>query len=269
MEVAPGRPQDLQVLSAEGRHGSGVGRERPHLVDDRLGVAVPPDDAVLGPELRRVRGPGIVLRAFAKRPGFEAVEGVHQQPASHGGEPRAQRPGVVLGKDGLLGLEENGTSVHAGIHPDRGHPRRRQAFHERPLDRRGPSELGKEREVHVDRGDLRQLQDRLRQDLAVGHHNQHVGVRCCQGVESWTRLDRLELTQRKLQCRRRLRDRRRGETAPSPRWARHARGDQLDRMIRIRQRFQDGNGPPGVPQKDRSHPGASRLGESGLPGHGP
>ena len=86
----------------------------------------------------------------------------------------------VVGTDGRADLEQHRPGIQASFHLHHGHPAFRVAGLDRPLDRRRTAPARQQRGVTVDAAEARNIQHHLRQDQAVGHHHQQVGLERCQ-----------------------------------------------------------------------------------------
>ncbi|MNY21101.1 hypothetical protein D3C86_1546230 [compost metagenome] len=123
---------------------------------------------------------GVVLRGGLQGALEPRAEGVDEGLGPDLGEALREDIGRLVGADRGACLQEHGAGIQALLHLHGGDPGLGVAVQDGPLDRGGAAIAGQERGVDVDAAEGRQVQDRLRQDLAVGDDHDEVGG---QGLE--------------------------------------------------------------------------------------
>ena len=83
--------------------------------------------------------------------------------------------------------------IHAGRHIHGGNPGFAAMVENGPLHRSGAPELGKNAGVHIDTAQRRQIQHRLGQQLAIGHHQNQIRLQCAERVQRCLVLERRRL----------------------------------------------------------------------------
>src|SRR5581483_5944224 len=145
-------------------------------IEDRARRLRPVDVAILFVEDGRQRCLGVVLRLWLNRSRFDACERRQQQLRAASRQSLTQFDRVFLGADGSLLLQQHVTGIETGVDAHGGDAGDALAVRDGPLNGRGAAILRQQRRVHIDDAVLRQIDDRLRNDLPVAHYHHRVGV---------------------------------------------------------------------------------------------
>ena len=128
---------------------------------------------------------GIVLRFEFDFTGNVSGQGLDQQLAANLTQTIVNRGGGVGYFDGSLADCHDIAGVHAGVHLHHGHAGFFVTVPNGPLDWGGTTVFGKNGGVDVEATVLRNIQKDLRQNLAVGHHYDYLGLPSAELVEEF------------------------------------------------------------------------------------
>jgi hypothetical protein len=207
-----GRLDHLEWLAQERGDCTRPGLHAAHQVVELAGALGPVEAARLLGEHGGVGGLGVVLGLRLQLAGQVARNLLERELGADVRQLGRQGDGGVLRQDGQLGLGEHGARVHADVHLHERHAGDGVAVDDRPLDRGRAAVLGQQGGVDVHAAELRQIEDLLRQDLAVGHHHDQRGVEFAQeGEELGVVLDLLRLVHGEAMGEGQLFHRRRGQ----------------------------------------------------------
>ncbi len=231
--------------------GAGPGLEAADAVVDGLRGLGPIDEAVFFLEDGRVGGLGGVL-GFGNDE-FDAGEGFDQEIGAHGREAGAKFDSGLLRPDFGFGFEEHIAGVEASIDAHGGDTGERFAVDDGPLDGRGAAIFGQERGVDVDDSVPDEIDDVLRDDLAVTDNDHGVGAERAQMFDAFGAADALGLKDEEAEAERGFLDGRKGELSSPPSRTIGLRDDREHLVAGLDDAFERGDGERGGAEVDQLH----------------
>ena len=209
---------DAHALARQLRFGDGERVERAHLVRQHLRRLRPVQLRFVLLQLARV---GHALARLRHRHRADAeplqLQAVGQHLRAEDRQRVVQLAGGRLRLDRQRTPQQHRPGVQALLHLHQAHPGFGVAGLDRALDRRRAAPARQQARVHVPATVLRDVQDRLRQQHAVGHHHHQVRLQRAQRLARDAGLQRVQLQHRDPALQRLALDRRRREYPPAPR----------------------------------------------------
>ena len=149
---------------------------------DRPGVGREVDEAVGFFDFGGVGGKGVVLRLGHKGTVAQGIHRAEQDARTRGGQFIVDGLEVIVVLDGNLLAQEHISRVQTLGHIHGGDTRHGVTVHDGALHGCGTAQGGQERAVDVDAAVAGEIQHREGQDLAVGHHDDEIGVQLGEGL---------------------------------------------------------------------------------------
>ena len=173
---SPGRAQHLHPLAAKLAPGAGKRRQPADMVVHLL-PRLRPVDARLGlVDLRRVGDAVGGLRRELQRAALQRASARAIRSAPSRASASCNSPAVMSGPIGMRSTHRHRAGVEPLVHLHHRDAGLGVARHDRAVDRRGAAPARQQRGVQVEAAERRRVEDRLRQDQAVGDDDRGIGL---------------------------------------------------------------------------------------------
>src|SRR5580704_2735809 len=165
-----------QLLAAKERVGSGPGLKTTPAVVDLVGRAGEVNQGIFTLQDRRQGRTGIVLWDGMNRARLQPLEGLEHETRSALREQREKLLGSLIRGNGQRTLQEDIAGIESLVNAYGGGACDRLPIGHCPLDGSGAAVFGEKGGVQVEVAPSRQVQHPIRNDAAVGNHDDGIGL---------------------------------------------------------------------------------------------